>query len=195
MFYQPEIASTKEVLKSWYPSCNRWIYPVPCTTIQRTTVSRGESEEKERGVKDLTLTVIELACGEYGYDKIDTLKSATENGSCLTWFNNPAAVLRAEALMRKHPIPKRTKNVSLENTSFTNQCSVLLRRGYIKARRDTTMTHLRIIVNIALAIVYGAMYDHSGSEGSRVLDNYNLLFAILMHHSMTTMMLTVLTCE
>lgn len=151
--------------------------------------------ERERGVKDLTITVIELACGEYGYDKIDTLKSATENGSCLTWFNNPAAVLRAEALMRKHPIPKRTKNVSLENTSFTNQCSVLLRRGYIKARRDTTMTHLRIIVNIALAIVYGAMYDHSGSEGSRVLDNYNLLFAILMHHSMTTMMLTVLTCE
>ncbi|KAH8395176.1 hypothetical protein KR222_005954 [Zaprionus bogoriensis] len=141
----------------------------------------------------LIFAVIELACGEYGYDKIDTLKRATENGSCLTWFNNPGSVLRAEALMRKHPIPKRNKNVSLENTSFTNQCSVLLRRGYIKARRDTTMTHLRIFVNIGLAIVYGGMYDHAGREGSRVLDNYNLLFAILMHHSMTTMMLTVLT--
>lgn len=139
--------------------------------------------------------VIELACGEYGYDKIDTLKRATENGSCLTWFNNPSAVLRAETLMRKHPIPKRSKNVSMENTSFTNQCSVLLRRGYIKARRDTTMTHLRIFVNVILAMVYGAIYDHAGTEGSRVLDNYNLLFAILMHHSMTTMMLTVLTCE
>ncbi|XP_064548464.1 ATP-binding cassette sub-family G member 4 isoform X2 [Drosophila montana] len=112
--------------------------------------------------------IIELACGEYGFDKIDTL-------------------------MHKYPIPKRSKNVSLENTSFTNQCSVLLRRGYIKSRRDTTMTHLRIGVNIAVAVLYGAMYDRAGREGSRVLDNYNLLFAILMHHSMTTMMLTVLT--
>ncbi|ALC39044.1 CG5853 [Drosophila busckii] len=137
--------------------------------------------------------IIELACGEYGFDKIDTLKAATENGNCLTWFNNPRAVLRSEALMRKYPIPKRTKNVSLENTSLTNQCSVLLRRGYIKAKRDTTMTHLRIIVNIAVAVLYGALYDHAGKEGSRVLDNYNLLFAILMHHTMTTMMLTVLT--
>lgn len=40
----------------------------------------------------------------------------------------------------------------------------------------------------------GALFIHSGNEGSRVLDNYNLLFAILLHHSMTTMMLTVLTC-
>ncbi|KAH8287869.1 hypothetical protein KR018_003602 [Drosophila ironensis] len=137
--------------------------------------------------------IIELACGEYGFDKIDTLKSATENGSCLTWFDNPSAVMRAETLMRKYPIPKRTKARSLEDTSFTNQCSVLIRRGYMKAKRDTTMTHLRIGVNIAVAALFGAMYDHTGREGSRVLDNYNLLFAILMHHSMTTMMLTVLT--
>ncbi|KAH8393163.1 ATP-binding cassette sub-family G member 4 [Drosophila serrata] len=137
--------------------------------------------------------IIELACGEYGYDKVDTLKGATENGSCLTWFDNPSSILRSEALMRKYPIPKRTKARSLEDTSFSNQCSVLMRRGYMKAKRDTTMTHLRIGVNIAVAALFGAMYDHTGREGSRVLDNYNLLFAILMHHSMTTMMLTVLT--
>ncbi|KAH8334078.1 hypothetical protein KR059_006478 [Drosophila kikkawai] len=137
--------------------------------------------------------IIELACGEYGYDKVDTLKGATENGSCLTWFDNPSSIMRSEALMRKYPIPKRTKARSLEDTSFSNQCSVLMRRGYMKAKRDTTMTHLRIGVNIAVAALFGAMYDHTGREGSRVLDNYNLLFAILMHHSMTTMMLTVLT--
>ncbi|KAH8327956.1 hypothetical protein KR067_002200 [Drosophila pandora] len=137
--------------------------------------------------------IIELACGEYGFDKIDTLKSATENGSALTWFDNPSSVMRAEALMRKFPIPKKSKARSLEDTSYSNQCSVLIRRGYIKAKRDTTMTHLRIGVNIAVAALFGAMYDHTGREGSRVLDNYNLLFAILMHHSMTTMMLTVLT--
>jgi len=52
----------------------------------------------------LNISVIELACGEYGYDKVDTLKVATENGSCLTWFDNPSAVLRSEVLMRKYPI-------------------------------------------------------------------------------------------
>lgn len=41
----------------------------------------------------------------------------------------------------------------------------------------------------------GTLFIKSGNEGSRVLDNYNLLFAILLHHSMTTMMLTVLTCK
>lgn len=41
----------------------------------------------------------------------------------------------------------------------------------------------------------GVLYIGSGNEGSRVLDNYNLLFAILMHCSMATMMLTVLTCK
>lgn len=41
----------------------------------------------------------------------------------------------------------------------------------------------------------GVLYIGAGNEGSRVLDNYNLLFAILMHSSMATMMLTVLTCK
>lgn len=40
----------------------------------------------------------------------------------------------------------------------------------------------------------GVLYIGSGNEGARVLDNYKLLFAILMHCSMATMMLTVLTC-
>lgn len=51
----------------------------------------------------------------------------------------------------------------------------------------------RIGVNVSLAFMLGALFIQSGNEGSRVLDNYNLLFAILLHHSMTTMMLTVLT--
>lgn len=41
----------------------------------------------------------------------------------------------------------------------------------------------------------GMVFIHSGEDGARVLDNYNLLFAILIHHMMTTMMLTIVTCE
>lgn len=52
----------------------------------------------------------------------------------------------------------------------------------------------RIGVNVAVALMLGVLYIGSGNEGSRVLANYNLLFAILLHCSMATMMLTVLTC-
>lgn len=54
---------------------------------------------------------------------------------------------------------------------------------------------MRILVNILTAFMLGVLYIKSGQEGSRVADNYNLLFAILMHHMMSTMMLTILTCK
>lgn len=126
---------------------------------------------------------------------MEVLKKASENGNSLTWFDNPEKLLSSEELMRKYPIPKKSKKRSLEDTSYCNQLSVLMHRGYIKAKRDTTLTHLRIGVNVFVAIILGAVYANSGIEGSRVIDNYNLLFAILIHHSMTTMMLTVLTCK
>lgn len=117
------------------------------------------------------------------------------NGSSLDWFENPTKILKSEVLIRKFPIPRRQHNRGLQETNFSNQLKILLRRGLYKAKRDTTLTHLRIGVNIFLAIMLGFLYIDAGNKGSRVLDNYNLLFAILMHHSMTTMMLTVLTCK
>lgn len=57
------------------------------------------------------------------------------------------------------------------------------------------MTHMRILVNILVGVMLGSLFINAGNEGSRVLDNYNLLFAILMHHMMSPMMLTILTCK
>lgn len=57
------------------------------------------------------------------------------------------------------------------------------------------MTHLRLIVNVVVGIMLGSLFINAGNEGSRVLENYNLLFAILMHHMMSPMMLTILTCK
>lgn len=53
----------------------------------------------------------------------------------------------------------------------------------------------RIGVNVFVALMLGSLFAKTGNEGSRVIDNYNLLFAILIHQGMTTMMLTVLTCK
>lgn len=57
-----------------------------------------------------------------------------------------------------------------------------------------TLTHLRIAVNILTGIMLGVLFIKAGNDASRILDNYNLMFAILMHHMMSTMMLTILTC-
>nr|CAH7717704.1 unnamed protein product [Callosobruchus chinensis] len=114
--------------------------------------------------------VIELSCGEYGNDKIDTMiKATTSDNSQIEEEGELAA------------------------TSKFNQLKVLLRRGYIKAKRDTTLTYLKIGANIIVGAMLGTLYFNAGTDGSKTLGNYNLLFSILMHHMMSTMMLTILT--
>lgn len=122
--------------------------------------------------------------------------NSSGNGECLDWFNENSMPLKPEALRQKYPIKKHGEMATgLEATTPLNQLKVLMKRGIIKAKRDSTLTHLRIGVNIIIALMLGFLFIGAGNEGSRVGDNYNLLFACLMHHMMTTMMLTVLTCK
>lgn len=144
--------------------------------------------------------VIELASGEYGQEKIDKMVTGSENGRSLTWFVPPDSFrdskTTVEPMVRlTDHVPSASKSYtqSLQNTSTWNQLKVLLRRGYIKTKRDQTMTHLRLAVNVLVAIMLGILFVGEGNEGSRVLDNYNLLFACLIHNMMTPMMITILT--
>ncbi|KAL0831096.1 hypothetical protein ABMA28_001969 [Loxostege sticticalis] len=140
--------------------------------------------------------VIELACGEYGDDKIQILTSKAENGRSLDWFEEPEIIPSMEALRKMCPLSvlrDQDTGPSVEETPQSNQRSVLIKRGFLKAKRDSTMTHLRILVNVLVGIMLGMLFIDAGNEGSRVIENYNLLFAILMHHMMSPMMLTILT--
>ncbi|EFN72387.1 ATP-binding cassette sub-family G member 4 [Camponotus floridanus] len=137
--------------------------------------------------------IIELACGEYGEDKISTLIKGSQNGSNLQWFENSVDLMDARSLRATRPLTNKFADNSLHATNLGHQIKILLRRGYIMCKRDTTLTHLRIGVNIIVGLMLGSVFFRSGADGSRVLDNYNLLFSILMHHMMTTMMLTIVT--
>jgi len=148
--------------------------------------------------------VIELASGEYEQDNIDKMVTGSENGRSLTWFVPPDShrdsKTTVEPMVRlTDPVPSTLKSSSqsLQNTSTWNQLKVLMRRGYIKTKRDQTMTHMRLVVNVVVALMLGILFVGEGNEGSRVLDNYNLLFACLIHNMMTPMMITILTfpCE
>lgn len=138
------------------------------------------------------IAAIELASGEYGMSKVKTMNDTIQNGECLNWYENPKKIMKMEALRQKYPMTEERDKSN--DIGQWHQLKVLLRRGIIKGKRDQTLTHLRIIVNVVIAALLGMLFVNSGNEGSRVLDNYNLLFGILMHHMMTTMMLTILTC-
>lgn len=80
------------------------------------------------------VSVIELACGEYGDDKIDGMVKATDNGKSLDWFNNPDR-LRKE-LDDSQMLMSKENNTGMQATSSLNQLKILLKRGFLKARRD-----------------------------------------------------------
>lgn len=140
--------------------------------------------------------MIELACAEYGEDKIDLMVDKMVNGESLDWFDDPSKVLKLEVLRKRNPLNEKNVEISsLHATSKMHQLEVLLKKNLIKAKRDPTMIYNRIAVNVSVAVMLGLLFIKAGNEGSRVLANYNLLFAILIHHMMTTKMLTILTCK
>ncbi|CAG4972313.1 unnamed protein product [Parnassius apollo] len=140
--------------------------------------------------------IIELACGEYGEDKIGYLTTRAENGKDLSWFDNPDTIPTMEGLRKQYPLSvlkEQDTGPGEEETSQSNQRMVLIKRGFLKAKRDAMLTHLRLLVNVIVGIMLGSLFVKAGNEGNRVIENYNLLFAILMHHMMSPMMLTILT--
>ncbi|KZC04865.1 PREDICTED: ATP-binding cassette sub-family G member 4 [Dufourea novaeangliae] len=140
--------------------------------------------------------IIELACGEYGEDKVSLLINGSENGRSLQWFKDPDSLTDAKGLRALHPQKKNNETegyTSLQATPLLHQIKILMGRGFLMCKRDTTLTHLRILVNIAVGFMLGSVFLESGVDGARVLDNYNLLFSILIHLMMTTMMLTIVT--
>ncbi|EFA02729.1 Protein white-like Protein [Tribolium castaneum] len=138
--------------------------------------------------------VIELACEEYGPEIIDTMVATTENGSSVAYFDKEVVPTLKRPIAGGNSAKTSSDDESgLQATSSYNQLKVLLRRGYIKTKRDQTLTYMRLMVNASVGLMLGTLYWQAGSDGTKVLDNYNLLFSILMHHMMSTMMLTILT--
>lgn len=58
-----------------------------------------------------------------------------------------------------------------------------------------TLTHMRIIVNFLVSIMLGLIYVNSGEDANKVFDNYNLIFSLIMHHVMSSMMLNIISCK
>lgn len=71
---------------------------------------------------------------------MELLTDKAENGKALTWFENPDSVPSMEELRKKYPMSimrNLDKNSNEEETSHWNQKKVLVKKGFLKARRDT----------------------------------------------------------
>lgn len=67
-----------------------------------------------------------------------------DNGDSVEWFDDPKKILKLEVLRQKFPLRQSSKeDSSMEAIPFWSQLSILMQRGYIKAKRDATLTHLR----------------------------------------------------
>lgn len=67
-----------------------------------------------------------------------------DNGERIEWFADPSKVLKLESLRQKYPIRQNSNSAgSMQATSQLTQLDILMRRGWIKAKRDATLTHLR----------------------------------------------------
>ncbi|XP_063235833.1 ATP-binding cassette sub-family G member 4 isoform X2 [Bacillus rossius redtenbacheri] len=162
--------------------------------------------------------VIELASADYGPDKVALMVEGSGNGRSLQWFEDGETLAllpsstqpvarksrRAGSLMRRASttIPEKFREITqkkkkcpgnLQETSTWNQIKVLLHRGYLKIIRDTTLTHMRLIVNAMVGLMLGVLFFRLGNDGSRTLQNYNLIFSVLVHQMSTNMMLSILT--
>lgn len=87
--------------------------------------------------------MIELACAEYGEDKIHLLTTKAENGGALNWFKDPKSILSMEALRKQYPLSllkEHDVHNGEEETSPSNQRKVLIKRGFLKAKRDAVRT-------------------------------------------------------
>lgn len=72
--------------------------------------------------------------------------NAMSNGECMDWFDDPSLILKLEELRTRYPLTRGhggAESGALEATSQLNQLNILLRRGYLKGKRDTTLTYLR----------------------------------------------------
>lgn len=54
---------------------------------------------------------------------------------------------------------------------------------------------MRIIVNLVVGLMLGLIYVNAGTDASKVLDNYNLIFSLIMHNVMSSMMLYIISCK
>lgn len=89
-------------------------------------------------------------------------------------------------------LPCGKMNVPVSKPREMYKFSILFKRCVMQQYRDWTVTHLRIILHIAVGVLIGLFYDHSGNDGSKSFSNVGYLLISCAYLCYTSLMPGVL---
>ncbi|XP_065159743.1 LOW QUALITY PROTEIN: ATP-binding cassette sub-family G member 1-like [Atheta coriaria] len=130
--------------------------------------------------------IIEIASGDYDNNETGIKSKLIEN------FNNIPEVKTQTCCKLQ------TKSTSHQYAATsTTQLSILMRREYLKAIRNPTLTYLRLATSVANSLVLCAIFWKVSEDITKVWFNYNAILGFVLHLMMPSLMLTILTfpCE
>jgi len=127
--------------------------------------------------------VIEIANGEYGNELLERL---------LKVFSDPKDNLNNEEVLKNKTNEILPMNFAKTPASCSKEMQTLLYRELIKAKRNPTLTYLRLLTSITNSLVCSSIFWKVGSDASKIWFNYNCILGFVLHLMMPSLMLTVL---
>lgn len=146
--------------------------------------------------------MIEVSCGEYGFEFVDKMVTSVANGKCDSW--RPAV----DSKIREEEITETVKRPCMENfeedfdpaefktqTSNWEQFRILHKRMTIQMWRDSNYLKLRVYMHILLGLLIGSLFWDMGNDASKTLYNFGFCFTIMIFFMYIPMMPILLECE
>ena len=141
--------------------------------------------------------MIEVSCGEYGFEYVDKMVTSVANGKCNVW--SPAVDLKLKESSPEESTvvtPHQMENFEREidpaefKTKTTNweQFRILHKRMSIQMWRDGNYLKLRVIMHILLGLLIGGLFMDMGNDASKTLYNFGFCFTIMIFFMYIPMM-------
>ncbi|XP_058807743.1 ATP-binding cassette sub-family G member 1-like [Phymastichus coffea] len=133
--------------------------------------------------------MIEVVSKEYG-DFNEKLAVAATDRSWRATTPDKSILCQPDGIMKYSSEGKAT--VLISPPSEFSRFWVLLRRCMIQLFRDWTVTHLKLLVHVLVAILLGLLYVDAGSDGSKTISNVCFFLVNSVYICYTSLMPAVL---
>lgn len=149
--------------------------------------------------------MIEVSCGEYGFEYVDKMVTSVANGKCNVWTPSVDSKIKDSVEDSEPPLatPSCIERFEREidpadfktQTSNWEQFRILHKRMTIQMWRDSNYLKLRIYMHILLGLLIGSLFWDMGNDASKTLYNFGFCFTIMIFFMYIPMMPILLECK